>query len=163
MTIKKYTMRVILLFALLLLYCGCSTTRYIPVNSTTTVTIKDTVTLIDTLVLVDPPKETTSVLSLLNDTSVVSTSLATSTAYIDSSTLTLKHTITNNNDPIPVKVQYKDHLVVKDSVVIKEVPVKVPEIKEVVPGWAYKVLIYSILLTFLVVGYVYIKLKKRGF
>lgn len=151
------------LIGLLFLFPGCSTIRYVPVNSTSTVTVKDTVTLKDTLILYSLPQEFVSDLSFLKDTSVVSTSLASSTAYIDTTTMTLRHTITNRTTNLPVKIQYRDHLVYRDSTITKEVPVPVEVIKEVTPSWTYKVLIYSIVLTFLVMFYLYIKLKKRDF
>ena len=160
--INQFLKHLILVIILpLLLLSSCCTTRYIPVNSTSTVTVKDTVTLKDTLILYSLPQESVSDLSFLKDTSVVSTSLASSTAYIDTTTMTLRHTITNKPTSLPVKVQYKDHLVYRDSTVIKEVPVPVEVVKEVTPSWTYKVLIYSIILTFLVLFYLYIKLKKR--
>ncbi len=151
-----------LLIGLLLMFPGCSTIKYVPVNTTTTVTVKDTVTLKDTLVLFTPPEETIHNLALLRDTSVVETSLAISVAYVDSTTLTLRHTITNKPTSLPVQVQVQEHHIEKSSVTEKEVPVEVEVIKEVTPPWTYKVLIYSIVLTLLVIFYIILKLKKRG-
>lgn len=151
----------LLVLSFSLLINSCSTIKYVPVNTTTTVTVKDTVILKDTLVLFNPPEETNNNIVLLQDTSVVETSLAVSVAYVDPITFDLKHTITNKPTPLPVQVQYPEHQKEKNSVTVKEVPVKVEVEKEITPPWAYRLIIYSTVLTLLVLFHLYLKIKKR--
>lgn len=66
---------------MLLLVCGCGKTMYVPVESTHTIIQRDTLIMIKDTLTVDIPleiaKDTTS-----NDTSLISTSFAQSSAYI---------------------------------------------------------------------------------
>jgi hypothetical protein len=63
------------------------------------------------------------------------TSIAESTAYVDTTTHTLKHSLINKDTVMKkdVKIKYIDRIIYKDSVVIKHVPIEVPVDKIVYP------------------------------
>lgn len=140
---------------------GCSTTKYVPLNTTSSVIVKENVVPVDTMINVELPREreAVSIMYLLQDTSFVSTSLAYSIAYIDTANMVIKHSITNKDIPLPTKIQYKNHIVVKDSITVKEIPVPVPVVKEVPPKWLNSLIIYAVILTFIVLFSIVIKIK----
>ena len=74
---KKYIYIVIML----LLMCGCNRTVYVPVESTHTIIHRDTLIKINDTLMVDIPLEVVKD-STSNDTSVISTTFAQSSAYV---------------------------------------------------------------------------------
>ena len=85
----------------------------------------------DTVIYRDLPKESHSQMAV--DTSRVETSLAESTAYLDTATNMISHSIKNKVDSIRVEYKYLDKKVYRDSIIMKEVPVKVEVVKTVTP------------------------------
>ena len=79
----------------------------------------------------DLPKESYS--QMVVDTSRVETSLAESTAYIDTPTNMIKHSIKNKVDSIRVEYKYLERKVYRDSIIVKEIPVEVEVEKTVIP------------------------------
>lgn len=96
--------------------------------------------------VIEQPKDTVSVLS---------TKYATSTAKINNNTL--YHTLTNKDENIPVRIQYKDKII-RDSVILtKEIPVDVIVEKPYIPKFMWYVTIYAALSA----GITIMRIKKK--
>jgi len=103
------------------------------------------------------PKEVVKEVVPIYDTLKMHTSVADASAYVDTNTHTLKGTISNNEDSIPVRILYKERIVTKDSIVTNEVEVPVEVIKTKTPAITWYLLAFSCL-CLLYLGY---KLYKR--
>ena len=116
---------------------GCTTIRYIPVETTVTVHQLDSIYFRDTVLQVEVQKARISDFSRLLDTLDLETPLARSRAFVDTTAGILRGTLEQRGE-IPVKVQWKEHIVYRDSVREREVPVpvEVEKIVKVVPWWA---------------------------
>lgn len=124
--IFKIYFHIICLFILV----SCGSIKYVPTETKTIYNYVDStvVSYKDSIIFVEIPKERIIDVVAQYDTSKLETSVAKSTAYVDTTTHTLKHSLTNKENSIQtkVKVEYVDRIVYRDSVVTKEVPVEVP-------------------------------------
>lgn len=102
---------------------GCSTIKYFPIEKATEVHTETVTVYRDTTIFKEIPVEIHSAFS--RDTSVLETSLAVSTAFIDTSSLMIKHTLANKADSIRIKYKYLEKTVYRDSIAVKEIPVEV--------------------------------------
>lgn len=134
--------RLLVYFALVaVVFTACTTIKYVPVKETEYVTVRDSVYFRDTLVRVELEKARLSDFCDLTDTLVLSTDLARSTAYLDSTSGKLKGTLENIKKYVEKPVQIKEKIVYRDSVTTKEIPVPV-EVEKIVKKtpWYMKVL-----------------------
>lgn len=69
--------------------------------------------------------------SSLLDTLELSTSYSDFRSWVDTTQNLLKGTAENKEDSVPVKIKWKEKVVYKDSIQIKEIPVPVEVVKEV--------------------------------
>ena len=115
----------------LLMVCGCSTIKYVPIETDREVKVITETVYRDTVIFRDLPKESHSQMAV--DTSRVETSLAESTAYIDTATNMINHSIRNKVDSIRVEYKYLERKVYRDSIITKEIPVEVEVEKKVIP------------------------------
>ena len=120
-----------LIILALLMVCGCSTIKYVPIETDREVKVVTETVYRDTVIFRDLPIESHSQMSV--DTSRVETSLAESTAYVDTATNMINHSIRNKVDSIRVEYKYLERKVYRDSVIVKEIPVEVEVEKEVIP------------------------------
>lgn len=111
--------------------CGCSTIKYVPIETDREVKVITETVYRDTVIFRDLPKESHSQMTV--DTSRVETSLAESTAYIDTATNMINHSIRNKVDSIRVEYKYLERKVYRDSIITKEIPVEVEVEKTVIP------------------------------
>ena len=119
-------------FALLLqVFVGCKTIQYVPVKEVEYVHVKDSVYFRDTLVRVELEKARLSDFVNVGDTLVLSTDLARSTAYLDTTSGKICGTLENTKKYVEKNVPLKEKIVYKDSVITKEVPVPV-EVEKIV-------------------------------
>lgn len=131
----------------MLLLLGCSTIKYIPVKEYVTVTETQTEYLRDTLIQVKVEKEFVRDYTGLLDTLQLETSYALSSAWVDTTRNTLAGTIKNKDKVIDVPVAVKEKVIVKDSLVYKDVPVPVEVVKTVHPkyeAWLWTWLVLSV-------------------
>lgn len=144
--------KLIILFTFILL--GCGTTKQIPVQSVEKIIYKDTIITIKDTLKIEVPKEIVKEVVPQIDTSYIKTSLAESTAYLDTTQRKLVHTLKQTG---VLKVKYDTIISVQyvDRIITKDVPVEVEVIKYkrdtffwVLLGWAL-----------LCIGYAVIKLK----
>lgn len=120
---------------------GCKTIKYIPVEHTEYVTVRDSVYFRDTLVRIELEKARLADFVDVSDTLVLSTELARSTAYLDTARAILRGTIENIKPYVEKPVQIKEKIVVRDSIIYQDKPYPVEVEKEVryVP-WLIKIL-----------------------
>lgn len=121
-----------------LVFGGCSTIKYVPVETIKEVHVKDSVYVRDTLVRIELEKARLADFVDVGDTLVLQTDLARSTAFLDTTSRKLKGTLENIKPYVekPIPVQHK--IEYRDTVITKEVPVPVEVTKEVryIPWWA---------------------------
>ena len=117
---------------------SCSTVKYIPVETIKEIYIKDTTYLRDTVIQYKLEKQYVRDYTGLLDTLNLETNVAKSTAYIDTSKNILTGSIENKQDPFDIQTQYKERVIYRDSIQIREVPVEieVEKVVRVVPWWA---------------------------
>lgn len=129
------------MFLVAVLFTSCTTIKYIPVKETEYVTVRDSVYLRDTLVRIELEKARLADFVDLGDTLVLSTDLARSTAFLDTTSGKLKGTLENIKKYVEGNMQVKEKIVYRDSVTTKEIPVPV-EVEKIVKHtpWYTKVL-----------------------
>lgn len=121
----------------LLILVSCGSVKYIPTETKTIYNYIDStiISYKDSIIFVEVPIERIVDVVAQYDTSRLETTVAKSTAYVDTTTHTLKHSLINKDTTIKkdVKIEYVDRIVYKDSVIIKHIPVEVPVDKIVYP------------------------------
>lgn len=137
----------------LLILVSCGSGKYIPTETKIIYNYIDStiVSYKDSIIFIEIPVERIIDVVAQYDTSKLETTVAKSTAYVDTTTHTLKHSLINKDTVVKkeVKVEYVDRIVYKDSVIIEHVPVEVPVDKIVYPkifwwllGWAIICLLF---------------------
>lgn len=140
----------------LFILVSCGSVKYIPTETKVIYNYIDStiVSYKDSVIFIEVPVERIVDVIAQYDTSRLETTVAKSTAYVDTTTHTLKHSLMNKDTVIKkeVKIEYVDRIVYKDSVIIEHVPVEVPVEKIVYPkvfwwllGWAILCLLFFVL------------------
>ena len=130
--------RLLVYFALAaLVFTACKTIQYVPVETIKEVHIKDSVYFRDTLVRVELEKARLSDFCDVDDTLVLSTDLARSTAYLDTTSGKLRGTLENIKKYVEKEVPLKEKIMYRDSIVYQDKPVPVEVPKPYVP-WPWK-------------------------
>lgn len=106
-----------------IVFGGCSKTIYVPVETIREVHIKDSVYFRDTLIRIELEKARLSDFCDVDDTLVLSTDLARSTAFLDTTSGKLRGTLENIKKEAVQNVPVKEKIVYRDSVIKQEVPV----------------------------------------
>lgn len=150
----KYFLSAIILLATLM---GCATIRPVPVQTEIRYEIRDSLRLRDSTVLI--PIEVVKDVVPPYDTLKMETAMAKAQAWVDTTTHTLKGTLTNKQG-VQYKYIFKDKTIYRDSTVVKEVPVEVEKIVKTHYPYEKWLWIYIILSSALVAAYIY--LKKRA-
>ena len=136
-----------ILIIILTLCTACKTIQYVPVKGDTVVEYRDTTIWKDSLIYtpVEVVKEVVPQMDTLN----METSLASATAYVDTTTNTLKGSIKNKKG-ITEQIKWREKIVYKDSISIQEVPVPVEVTKEVKTHFWYEKILWILSLAALV-------------
>lgn len=138
-----------------LLLVSCGTPRYITVKEKEY--IKDTVILKADTVKVEIPKEVVVNVVPELDTLKLETSIAESTAYLDTLTQTLKGSIKNKKTNLEKEIQTVEKIKFVERKV--EVPVPYEVVKKKTPRWAWVLLAFNVSL---LIGFlINLKLKFR--
>lgn len=132
-----------ILLTCLVLCQGCRSIQYVPIKET--VIEKDTFIKLDSIII-ELPYEVKNNNIPYNQKSVLETSLAKSTAYLDSTDNQLKHSLENKPQ---AKLDPDTVFKFKIKEVYKEIPVEV--IKEVpyIPNWAWITICLGVILAIL--------------
>ena len=153
--------RIMIMLTSLLLLVSCSTVKYVPISDSENIHKVDS-TIIqyrDTIIFVEVPVEVIKEVVPQLDTLYMETSLSHSTSYLDTTTRTLKGHLENKTEPIE-KIVYlpsKEHIVYRDSIITKEVPVEVEVEKEIIPKWCW----YSVIFNVIVLCYIGFKIYLK--
>lgn len=137
-----------LIFLVWLLFFSCGTPKYITVKETEV--IKDTVKIKADTVRVEIPKEVVINVVPELDTLKMETSIAESTAYLDTLTNTLKGTLKNKKTELRKEIQTVEKIKFVEHKV--EVPVPYEVVKTKTPRWAWVLLLINatVLVSFLI-------------
>ena len=139
----------------LFLATSCGSIRQVPVQTVDKIVYRDSLIYLKDTLIIEIPKEVIKEVVAQMDTSYLKTSLAESTAYVDTIKRKLHHTLIQKGE---VKIQYDTIISVQyvDRIITKDVPIKVEVIKYkrdtffwVLLGWAVLCVAFA-LLNFLV-------------
>lgn len=146
----------LLYFIYLIVLVSCGNMKHVPTETKTIYNYIDStiISYRDSIIFIEVPVERIVDVIAQYDTSKLETTIAESTAYVDTTTHTLKHSLNNKKVELKekIKVEYKDRIIYKDSLIYKEIPVKVEVEKVKYPtvfwwllGWAILCLIIFII------------------
>lgn len=147
----------LLVTATLLTYCACPKETIIE-HQTITHYVDSTRWHDTTIYHVIPVERYRDYTSLL-DTLHLETSMAEAKAYVDTSNNILKGSIENKNDSIKTVIKWKERLIYRDSIQIKEVPVEVEKLVTKYPKSYWWFMGITIALTIYVALKIFLKLK----
>lgn len=142
---------------------SCSTIKYIPVETNTNVNVLDSIAWHDSTIYSYITKE--RIVDVVNylDTLKLDATYASATAYVDTTTHTLKGDLRQKDSvKIETKIKWKERIEYRDSIVTKEIPVPVEVLKPYTPKWVWSFVVWFIL-SLVVIGlriYIKIVLKK---
>lgn len=151
---------------------GCGSLKQVPIKDNNTITIRDSLIirdstrLVDSIIYVEIPKEKVMDIISQIDTSRLETSIAQAEAYVDTTSLMIIHTLENKDTALPERIVYKDRyitetkIVYRDSIQVKEVPVKVEVEKKVYPKTYWWLLGFFVISIGILVVKIYLKFKK---
>jgi hypothetical protein len=154
--VVQFIFAIIFLVMILFSFIGCSTPKYVPVQTVEKIEYKDTTIFIHDTIKVDIPHETIKQIVPQDTISILSTNLAHSEAKITKGilyhSLEQKGSVKVKYDTI-VKVQYVD------KIIEKEIPVEV--IKEVkhIAQWCWWSLIFNIVIILLIGFRIYLRFR----
>ena len=152
---KKFA---IILPLILLLTC-CGTIKKVPITEKIIYRQIDSITWHDSTIYHHIPVEKIVDIVPTYDTLRLETSIAKSEAYIDTLTHSLKGSLENKKDSIKTIIKWKEKIIIKDSLITKEVPVEVIKEVKYVPTWAWISLIVNIIVGLFIVFKLYLKFK----
>lgn len=129
----KYTLiRRLLVFsaAIVIVFSGCKTIQYLPVETVKEITVHDTTKIHTTDTLIKIPDVSIGDFIDLRDSLHLKADYAEAVAWVDTAHNILAGRLVQTG-VMPVKIQWKERLVYRDSITTKEIPVPVEVIKEV--------------------------------
>ena len=169
---KNILLTIFVSFVMLASLGGCGTIKHVPVTDKTDVTTRDSIIfrdstrVIDSIIYVQIPREKVMDIISQIDTSNLETSVAKSTAYVDTTSLMIIHSLENKDTVISEKIVYKDRyiteekIVYRDSIQIKEVPVEVEVEKVKYPKTYWLLLGFFVIVVGIGIVKIYLKFKK---
>lgn len=167
--LKAFTILSMVIFSI----ASCGSIKQVAVNNKTETILRDSLILkdstryIDSIIYVNVPREQVMDIISSIDTSYLETSIAESIAYIDTNSLMIIHSLENKDTVLKEKIVYKDRYITKtqmvyrDSVQIKEVPVKVVVEKKVYPKTYWWLLGFFVIVGGVFIVRIYLKFKRN--
>lgn len=145
----------VLLFSIGLI--GCSTVKYVPIDTNTQVIVRDSIIHVRDTVRVEVPKEIVREIVPQDTVSVLKTSLAESTAKVENGKL--NHEL-RQQGTVKVRIDTCYITKIEEKITYQEVPVEV--IKEVkhIPNWVTYSLMFNIGVILLFGLRIFLKIKK---
>lgn len=144
---------------ILLFMVGCSTPKYVPIQTVEKFEYKDTTIFIHDTIKVEIPKETIKHIIPKDTISILSTNLAHSEAKITKGmlyhSLEQKGSVKAKYDTI-VRVQYVD------KIIEKEITVEVIKEVKYIPQWCWWCLIFNIVIILLIGFRIYLRFRGVG-
>lgn len=171
MKLKTLIFKTILVLCFITCIFGCGSVKQIPIINNTETVYKDSLILrdstryIDSVIYVNIPREKVMEIISQIDTSYLETSVAKSTAYVDTNSLMIIHSLENKDTVLKEKIVYKDRYVTetktvyRDSIQIKEVPVEVEVEKVKYPKTYWWLLGFFVIVVGVFIVRIYLKFK----
>ena len=156
LNVVQFLFVLILLVMLLFSFVACGSIKEIPVSTIEKIEYRDSIIVIKEFVEVEVPKEKIVYVGPADTTSILATEIAYSEAKIDKGILT--HTLEQKGS-VKAKLDTIIRVEYVDKIIEREIPIEVQIEKKVTPTWCWWNLIYSIVVTLLIIGYIYIKLR----
>lgn len=123
---------------------GCKTIQYVPIEHTEYVHQLDSVYFRDTVIQYQIEKEYIRDFTGMLDTLRMETAYSKFASWVDTSSAKLSGTAVNKSENvINVPVSVKEKVIVKDSIVYKDVPVPVEVVKTVHPAYEKWLWVYA--------------------
>lgn len=155
--ITQFIFGLIMLVMILFSFISCSSLKEIPIETVEKVVVKDSVVFVRDSVYVEVPKEVIKEILPTDTTSVLSTSVATSTAKVEKGTLT--HRL-EQKGVIPVRIDTHYITKIKEVEKMVEVPVEVEVIKYKRDTIFWLSIIFNIAVLLVIAFKIYLKIKK---
>ena len=149
-----------LIFIIIALLTSCSVTKEIPVQTIEKIEIRDSLIYVRDTVEVPVPYEVVKEVIPDVDTSYLETSLAKSTAYLESSSKKLHHTL-EQKGTLQTVIDTFYITQIKEVEKLVEVPVEVVKEVKYTPTWCWWTLIYAIVLSLLIGIKLYLRYCQR--
>ena len=143
--------------ALLLLFTGCKTIQYVPIEHRVEVAVHDTTVLHKTDTLVKVPEVSLRDFVNLEDTLTMSTDLVTAKAWLEESSSTLKGTLVQRGK-LPVQIVERERIVYRDSIDRQEVPVEVKVPQPYTPWYSKALASVGVIAILLFLGWIVLKI-----
>jgi len=137
---------------------GCRTLKEIPVETKIVYEYRDSTIIKDSVRAIDLPVERIKDIKPIYDTLELETSLAASKTWLDTTFHMLRGEI-HNKPQANISTPYEEHIVYRDSIVTKEVPVEVEVVKTVHPKYEKWLWGYLILSLLAIAGCIFAKIK----
>ena len=152
--------KIISIISTLIFLGSCSALKNLPREEIRYVTKDSTVTVFKDSILFIPVERVVDIVQPY-DTLKLETSLASSTAYVDTATHTLKGTLENKKwVEKRHKLEYR-YIEKRDTTYIK-VPVEVVKEKKYIPKFFWGTFVFTVLCALLFAAKIYIKIKTGG-
>lgn len=147
-----------LLAALLLLLGigGCSTVKYVPIQTEEKVIVKDSLIYVRDTVTIEIPKEVIKEIVPADTTSILKTSLAISEARVEEGKL--HHTL-EQSGAVKTVVDTCYVTRIEEKVVYQDRPIEVPKEVKHIPSFFWWSLIFNIITVLFIIFKIYLKLK----
>lgn len=147
-----------LLAALLLLLGigGCSTVKYVPIQTEEKVIVKDSLIYVRDTITVEIPKEVIKEIVPADTTSILKTSLAISEARVEEGKL--HHTL-EQSGAVKTVVDTCYVTRIEEKVVYQDRPIEVPKEVKYIPPFFWWSLILNIITVLFIIFKIYLKLK----
>ena len=148
-----------LLLGLMFVLVSCGTIKEVPVETKIVYEYRDSTRIKDSVRVVDLPVERIIDIKPIYDTLELETSLAASKTWLDTTFHMLRGEI-HNKPQAKISTPYEEHIVYRDSIVTKEVPVEVEKIVKThypYEKWLWIWLVVSILG---IAAYIFLKIRK---
>lgn len=133
---------------------GCRTLKEIPVETKIIYEYRDSTRIKDSTVVI-PVERIVDVVPVY-DSLKMETSMAKVTAWVDTTTHTLKGNL-ENKQGVVYKTIYKDRIVTKDSLVFRDIPVAVETIKTIHPRYEPFLWLYALISLLLGLLWLYLR------
>ena len=149
-------MKRLLILVGLLTVMGCSTAKYVPVETIERIEYRDSVVYVNDTITIEVPKEKVVYVGPADTLSQISTSLAFSEAKVEQGVLT--HTLEQKGQ---IKTQIDTFYITQIKEVEKMVEVPIEVVKEVkhIPNWCWWSLIANVIVVCFIGFRIYLKLS----
>lgn len=141
---------------ILLTFIGCSTIKYVPIESETKIIQKDSLIYVRDTVTVEIPKEVIKEIVPADTTSILKTSLAMSEARLEEGRL--HHTL-EQSGAVKTVVDTCYVTRIEEKVVYQDRPIEVPKEVKHIPSFFWWSLILNIITVLFIIFKIYLRLK----